>query len=185
MQEVQTQDSESLRARVRSARRRSWEAIAVACIVLLYAVGSDLVRESVHGGTCQSRSFLLSGSEGMPQGTWKATENESWFLMNSPRGNNVLRLASDQAGAIRMSFFSAGQGTLVNIGLRPDGSAVLAFYRKKAKPALAAGMDQDGQPFLSLFDAEGNARFSAQIGPNDAASLEILDDTGNVVWRAP
>lgn len=178
------QDSGDLQRHIAKARRRSWEAIAIACIAVLYAVGSDLIDSHGESGSCESTSFLLTTSEDVPRGSWRAEEDTSSFMMSS-RGNTGLHLSVRDDGNIRIAFFGAGLTVPIEISLGPDGRAVLSFRRSKGKLALAVGVTEQGEPFAALFDQNGTPRFSAEIDADGAAVLKIRDDNGHVVWRAP
>jgi len=187
MDQVPADDLGVLKARIERANKRSWEAIAVAVIVFIYAVLSQHISGWMDPGICRSDSFLLGGGpEELPQGAWRAGEDGSWLIMHNLHGDTGLSLFVNKDGRSGISAYSIGDGRSLEIAADGNADVLMSIRRKKGgKPALALGLTEDEIPFVALFDKAGNVRLSAKVADDGNATVQILDEKGMVMWQVP
>ena len=133
-----------------------------------------------------------SRAEATPFASWRKrrtvrqTVEAEEFIVCDSRKNRRAKLGMSRDGWVRLRLYAEGGERCLSLGVPPEGGARLRLYNQGGEPraGLAVFPDEMGEG-LVLNDQAGNPRMTISLIGGGAADLRILDESGEVLWKAP
>ncbi len=183
----QTPDLEALQKRLRKVEKRSRKAIVAVWLLALVLVGGGcFVRLcALETGTIVAKMYGLKDREGNNRAYLGTKDGQVFFALCDREGRFRANLWVKEDGQPRLFLHDNHDRKRLELNLLSEGRPVIALYGAQKRLALLAGINEFGESFIDIYDKDQVPQISLETHADGQPRLEMIDERGNTLFKAP